>query len=231
MLNRIEVAIRPDLEDPVGKSLRSQIKEDLSITCESVRVVDVYTILAELSSEELEKVANELFTDSVIQISSINSHITFPDDYQFVVEVGFRPGVTDNVGKSAKEGIQDTLSRTLQPDEFVFKSTMYWLSGITKEECSRIARELLANELIQHWTVLSSKELYARKELNILPIPLVTEKTDTIVEIIPLNLTDKELLELSQKRLLALDLNEMKVIKEYYENPETKKHRKELISN
>ncbi len=228
MLNRIEVAIRPDLEDPVGKSLRSQIKEDLSITCESVRVVDVYTILAELSSEELEKVANELFTDSVIQISSINSHITFPDDYQFVVEVGFRPGVTDNVGKSAKEGIQDTLSRTLQPDEFVFKSTMYWLSGITKEECSRIARELLANELIQHWTVLSSKELYARKELNILPIPLVTEKTDTIVEIIPLNLTDKELLELSQKRLLALDLNEMKVIKEYYENPETKKHRKEL---
>jgi len=228
MLNRVEVAIRPDLEDPIGKSLCAQIKDDLSIPCKSVRVVDVYTILAELTPEELTKVANELFTDSVIQISSINQHIYFSPDYQFVAEVGFRPGVTDNVGKSAREGIQDTLSRDLKSGEFVFKSTMYWFSGLSKEECSRIAKELLANELIQLGVVFSIEELKSKDNISLLPIPLVTGKTEAVVETISLNLSDKELTELSQKRLLALDLKEMKTIKEYYENPITKKHRKDL---
>lgn len=228
MLNRIEVTIRPELEDPIGKSLSAQIKDDLSITCKSVRVVDVYTILAEITPEELEKVATELFSDSVIQIASINQHIKFPQEYQHVVEVGFRPGVTDNVGKSAREGIQDTLSRNLKPDEFVFKSTMYWFSGLSKENCSQVAQKLLANELIQHWKVLSYDELSNQKDISLLPIPLVTEKTETIVETISLNLSDSELLELSQKRLLALDLREMKAIKEYFENPITKKHRTAL---
>ncbi len=226
MLNRIEVTIRPELEDPIGKSLCIQIKNDLSIICESVRVVDVYTILAELSPEELDKIAKELFTDSVTQIYSINKHISFPSDYQHVVEVGFRPGVTDNVGKSAREGIQDTLSRTLKPEEFVFKSTMYWFSGVSKNDCSLIAKQLIANELIQHWMVLSLNELENKNDYSILPLPLVTEKTESTVETIPLNLSDSELLELSQKKLLALDLREMKAIKDHYEHPNTKQHRK-----
>lgn len=195
MLNRIEVTIHPELEDPIGKSLCSQIKDDLSINCSSIRVVDVFTILADLTPTELKKVADELFTDSVIQISSINQHIQFSQEYRYVVEVGFRPGVTDNVGKSAKEGIQDTLSRQLKPDEFVFKSTMYWFSGLSKDACSKIAQQLLANELIQHWTVLSSEELHNKQDFSILPIPLVTEKTETVVETIPLNLSDTELIE------------------------------------
>lgn len=228
MLNRIEVTIHPELEDPIGKSLCSQIKDDLSINCSSIRVVDVFTILADLTPTELKKVADELFTDSVIQISSINQHIQFSQEYRYVVEVGFRPGVTDNVGKSAKEGIQDTLSRQLKPDEFVFKSTMYWFSGLSKDACSKIAQQLLANELIQHWTVLSSEELHNKQDFSILPIPLVTEKTETVVETIPLNLSDTELIELSQKRLLALDLREMKAIKEYYESPNVRKHREIL---
>ncbi|MGC9053568.1 MAG: AIR synthase-related protein, partial [Candidatus Hydrogenedens sp.] len=228
MVNRIEVTIRPELEDPIGKSLCSQIKDDLSINCKSVRVVDVYTILAELNPDELEKIAEELFSDSVIQIASINQHIQFPPEYQYVVEVGFRPGVTDNVGKSAREGIQDTLSRNLKHNEFVFKSTMYWFAGLSKENCSHIAQQLLANELIQHWTLLSLDDLHCKKDISLLPIPLVSEMTESIVETIPLNLSDSELLELSQKRLLALDLREMRAIKAYYENSTTKKHRKEL---
>jgi len=226
MLNRIEVSVRPELTDPIGKSLCSQIKDDLAITCNSIRVVDVYTIMANLTEHELIKIANELFTDSVIQISSINKHILFSHEYQHVVEVGFRPGVTDNVGKSAREGIQDTISRDLKSDELVFKSTMYWFAGLSKDLCSKIARELLANELIQHWCVLSLNELLTKDDLFLLPPPIVKEKTESIVETISLDLDDKGLVELSQKRLLALDLREMKAIKDYYQNPETKNHRK-----
>ncbi len=225
MLNRIEVAIKPELQDPVGNSILKQINEDLGIRCKSVRVVDVYTILANLTDEELTKVARELFTDVVIQTYTINSHITFSDEYHFLIEVGFKPGVTDNVGKSAKEGIQDTISRPLGDDEVVFKSTIYWLAGVSKEECFRISQELLANELIQHWIVLSKEELISRKEINLLPLPIVKTKADILVESISLDLTDEELIKLSEERLLALDLNEMKAIKSYFENPETIKHR------
>ncbi|MCX8065682.1 MAG: phosphoribosylformylglycinamidine synthase subunit PurL [Candidatus Hydrogenedentes bacterium] len=225
MLNRIEVSVRPELQDPIGKNLSNQINEDLGIPCKSVRVVDVYTILAKLTEEELTKIARELFTDAVIQVYEINGHITFPEEYRFLIEVGFKPGVTDNVGKSAKEGIQDTLSRELGPEEMVFKSTLYWLAGISKAECEKISQELLANDLIQQWIVLSREELFNKKEVNLLPLPLVKTKIDTLIENISLDLSDEELLKLSEDRLLALDLNEMKAIKAYFESPETIRNR------
>lgn len=225
MLNRIEVSIKPELPDPLGKSLTNQINEDLGINCKSVRVVDVYTILAKLTEEELKRVAKELFTDAVIQVYEINNHILFSDEYTYLIEVGFKPGVTDNVGKSAKEGIQDTISRELAPDEIVFKSTLYWVAGVSRKECERIAQELLANELIQEWIVLERKELLNKEDIFLLPLPIVKSKVDILVENISLDLSDEELVKLSDARLLALDLSEMKAIKTYFEDPETVRYR------
>ncbi|MCP4644428.1 MAG: phosphoribosylformylglycinamidine synthase, partial [bacterium] len=218
MAHRIEVGMKRDLADPAGAGVRRQVAEDLGISLDNVRVLDVYAIDAALSADELEKVRAELFTDPVIQESVANGSIAL--DYDFAIEVGFRPGVTDNIGKSSTEGVADTLGRALEPGEAVYSSKLYAVKGdVTAEACERIARDGLANELIQRWAVKSAAEIEAAKGESLLGLPLVTETPVAPVEEIDLTIADDALVALSREKMLALELQEMKAIQEYYTDP------------
>lgn len=222
--HRIEVGMRKDLADPAGAAVRSQLAEDLDVHVDRIRVIDVYTIHAALSENELEKVRTELFTDPVIQESALNGSLV--DVCDFVIEVGFRPGVTDNVGKSSAEGIADTLRRSLGPAEAVYKSTLYAVSGdVSRATCERMARDLLANELIQRWVVKSYSELAELAGQSLLGLPIVTDRSSVEVATVNLDLSDEQLLALSRERMLALDLPELHAIQAYYADPEVRKAR------
>jgi len=216
--HRIEVGMRKDLPDPAGAGVRAQLAEDLDVAVERVRVIDVYTIHAGLSEDELDRVRTELFTDPVIQESALNASLA--DDYDYAIEVGFRPGVTDNVGKSSTEGIADTLGRALEPGEAVYKSTLYAITGdLTHKTCEHMAKDLLANELIQRWVVKSRSEMTALAGQSLLGLPIVTDRSSVEVETVSLDLEDAALLALSRDRMLALDLPELKAIQAYYAKP------------
>ena len=101
--------MKAGLPDPAGQAAKQQLAEDLGIRVDDVRVVDVYTVNVEMSGDELERIRAELFTDPIIHDSAANASLTTDCDY--VIEVGFRPGVTDNVGKSSTEAVADTLGR------------------------------------------------------------------------------------------------------------------------
>ena len=226
MPDRIEVATRQNIKDAAGESVRNRIAEDLHIHLSKVHVIDVYTLNADLNPEELERVRVELFTDPVTQTSTVNSSIA--SEYDYLLEVGFRPGVTDNVGRSALEGIQDTLGRQLKPGEAVYKSTQYALSGITHADAKRIAREALANELIEQWVLQSQEEMQSRNCPFLLELPIVqsgsrqTKSNNVLpdVQVIRLDLDDAALMQLSRDMVLALDLREMKAIQAYYNRPD-----------
>lgn len=217
MASRIEVAMQADRPDPAGAALRRRLEEDLDIRVEGIRVIDVYTIHAALSPEELDKVRVELFTDPIIQESALNRSLA--RDCDFVIEVGFLPGVTDNVGKSSVEGIQDTLGRRLKAGEAVFKSTQYAVRGATRETCERIAKRALANELIEQWVVKSTGELAAFEGGSLLGLPIVTQQSEAEVREINLDIPDEALAALSRDMMLALDLREMQTIQVYYRDP------------
>lgn len=221
--HRIEVAMKRDLPDPAGEALCARVQEDLEIRVESARVIDVYTLNAALSEEELERVRAELFTDPIIQDSAVDRSLAF--DYDCLVEVGFLPGVTDNVGRSALEGVQDTLGRNLAPGEGVYKSTAYALSGVDRETASRVASGLLANELIEQFVVKTEAEMKTLDGTPLLALPVVTQQSDATVGEIALDLSDAELVALSRDRMLALDLEEMRVIRDYYARPEMRASR------
>lgn len=226
MAHRIEVAMKPGQSDPAGADTVSRIHEDLGCDVDGVRVVNVYTIDAELSTDELEHVRKELFTDPVIQESAVDKSLA--PDCDFVIEVGFRPGVTDNVGKSAKEGIQDTIGRRLKDQDAVYTSTQYAIRGTDRETCDRIGRELLANGLIEHWELLAYDELKQKCGQSILGVPAVTDRSDPTVHEIDLPLDDNALLQLSRDMMLALDLREMKAIQVYYADEKLQTYRKEI---
>ncbi len=226
MPHRIEVGIKPGFRDARGESIRDQIAEDLAIKVEEIHVFDVYTIDAQLSRAELERIRTELFTDAVIEHSTIDAPL--PNDFDFAIEVGFLPGVTDNIGKSATEGIQDTLGRPLTDRERAYKSTLYTVRGVSHETSDQIARNLLANGLIERWSILSETKFAATKGEGVLGVPTVQDVSDATVAEIDLEVADDTLIALSRDNTLALELDEMKAIQGYYRDTKTRVKREAL---
>ncbi|HNR31339.1 MAG TPA: AIR synthase-related protein, partial [Candidatus Hydrogenedentes bacterium] len=227
MPSRIEVAMKPGLPDPAGASVRDRLAEDLGIHVDDVSVIDVYTVHAAVSPDELETVRRELFTDPIIQESAIDRSLA--RDYDYVIEVGFLPGVTDNIGKSSAEGIADVLGRPLAAGEAVFKSTLYVVrGGVDAATCARIARDLLANELIEQWVVKSAAEMRALDGKPLLALPIVTTTSDAAVREIDLEVPDEALRRLSRDMVLALELHEIQAIQAHYRDPAVRASRATL---
>lgn len=217
MPSRIEVSFKPDYRDPLGESVQRAIMEDLGLSVDQVRTIDVYTIDADLTPQEVERLRRELFTDSIIQESSATRRLA--RDFFWIIEVGFRPGVTDNVGKSALEGIEEVLGRYLAPEAAVYTSRQYLVTGrLTRDEIERVAGDLLANSLIQRWEICNIED-WAEGHDPDLGTPKVGRPESLCIESIPLNLTDAALVQLSDSRMLALSLEEMQAIQRYYEDP------------
>jgi phosphoribosylformylglycinamidine synthase len=223
---RLEVSVKPESRDALGESVQRGIVEDLGLSVERVRSIDVYTIDADLTPQEVERVRCELFTDPIIQESSAIQRLA--RDFSWVVEVGFRPGVTDNVGKTAREGIEEVLGRALAPEAAVYTSRQYLLTGrLTRDEVERIASDLLANSLIQRWEIRSIEDWAEGHDTN-LGVPRVRDTAQPRVEAIPLDLSDATLQQLSDSRMLALSLEEMRVIRNYYTHPMRSAERRAL---
>lgn len=217
-VHRIEVGMKRGMTDPAGEAVRARIADDLGVHVRDVRVIDVYTIHADLAPEELDLVRRELFTDPIIQESTVDAPLNSTCD--FLIEVGFRPGVTDNVGKSATEALADTLGRRLKPTEAVYKSTLYAITGgVNPKQCARIAKDLLANELIQRWVVVPASPSGKRDGKSLLGLPIVTERSSVEVQTVDLDIDDDSLAALSRDRMFALELAEMKAIQAYYREP------------
>jgi phosphoribosylformylglycinamidine synthase len=227
MPDRISVGMKEGLRDAAGEAVKAQLAEDLHIQVDDVRVIDVYTIDAALTRSELDYVTRDLFTDLIIQDSVINQRLAFEFDY--IIEVGFRPGVTDNVGKSAAEGVADSIGRKLAEGEGVYKSTQYVLRGkIDRGTCGRIARDLLANDLIQRWGIWSFDEVSWLDDVPGLDLPIVTDRSEVTVHEIDLEVDDDTLQQLSRDMMLALDLREMQAIQAYYRTREVREERARL---
>ncbi|VVB54847.1 Phosphoribosylformylglycinamidine synthase subunit PurL [uncultured archaeon] len=222
MTSRIEVGFKKGIKDALGDSTRKRIVEDLHIDVESVRTLDVYTIDADISNEQVKILGEELFADPVIQEYS---HKPLAKDFFWLIEVGFKPGVTDNVGATAKKASEDILKTTING---VYFSRQYLINGkITKEDAEKIAGGLLANTLIERWVIINSIDWDKQKGVH-LPLPVVKGKHKPTVMEIDLNTSDKKLKELSTQRLLALNNGEMIALKEYFNTQETRTQRKDI---
>ncbi len=141
-------------------------------------------------------------------------------NWDWLVEVGFRPGVTDNVGRTAREAISAISNIKFKDNEAVYTSKQYLITGnLEKTQVETIAGGLLANELIQYYRIVQFKKFNKNKGLSVY-VPKVEIETEPKVKKINLDIGDDRLLKLSRERTLALSLEEMKIIRDYFENSE-----------
>jgi len=212
MALRIEVGLKKNLTDPRGNSLVKKVKQFFNIHIDEVRTSDIYTIDANLDPEQISDFINKTLCDPIINYVKINPQ--FDPYFDFYCEIGFLPGVTDNVGKTAKSALETFLGYRLNDNENVYTSTLYAFKGnITKKDIEFIASELLYNPLIQQHFI------YKKSDIPIVYIPKVIIRQQIKVETFDLkNYTDEELLKISRDRLLALNLEEMKRIRDFFQD-------------
>jgi len=226
MAFRIEIGLKPHLRDARGEKIKRRIIDDLKIPVDSVRTVDVYTIDASLSDEEIEKVATGPFLDPIIQVYSLGKPIG--QDFDWAIEVGYKPGVTDNVGRTAREAVELLLQRKFKPGEGIYTSVLYFIQGnLARQQAESIATGLLANTLIQRFEIRDRKAWDPAVGMGVF-VPKVTGKTGVRVEEIDLKVSDEELMKISSGRVLALSLKEMKALQSYARDPRRLAERKEV---
>jgi phosphoribosylformylglycinamidine synthase len=242
MAYRVEIALKNSVRDARGERVKREIEHFLHLSVAEVRTIDVYTVDAALSWEELDQAAAGPLCDPVIQDRSIDRPIALTRpaatlsqgerglSFGWAVEVGFRPGVTDNVGRTAREAIEYLTARQFQPGEAVYTAVQYLFSGdLTRTDVERIATGLLCNTLIQRFTILSAAE-FAEQGGFAATIPKVVGETvgangRSPVQEINLEVSDEELLRISKEGVLALTLEEMLIIQAHYRKPEVRAER------
>ncbi|MFA4945260.1 MAG: AIR synthase-related protein [Lentisphaeria bacterium] len=211
---RLEISVRPGETDPRGQHVGAQARDFLHLPVAAVETRDVYSLYLDATPAQAQEIL-DAFTNPVIQAGKVGA--TVPDaSWDWLVIVGFKPGVTDNVARSARSAIADILGRPPRDDEEVYSAVEYLVKGdqLTAADLKRLASGLLANDLIQTSTVLSRAEAAAQG----IPAnrPVVLDPTPPRVTSFNLEVADAELERISRDGVLALSLEEMKAIQRHF---------------
>jgi phosphoribosylformylglycinamidine synthase len=213
MAHRIEIGFKKGIREALGEKIKRRIIENLHIAVENVRTIDVYTIDGRLPAKDLKKAAAGPLSDPIIQQYAVDRPLA--DRFDWLIEVGFRPGVTDNVGKTAREAVALLLGLSPADAPQVYTSRQYLLSGtLGAQDPQKIASSLLANELIERYDIVNGKMWDHRSGIPAY-VPRVAGIDAPVVGEIDLDVSDRRLLKISQEGVLALNLDEMRILRDY----------------
>ena len=228
MADRIEVGFKKGIRDALGEKIKRRISNNFPLPVEKVSTIEVYTIEGVLTKVELKQAAAGPLSDPVIQNFAVNKPLA--GDFDWLIEVGFRPGVTDNVGKTAREAIELLLRDSNNPRKIsVYTSRQYLLRGkISRMDAARIASGLLANDLIERHQIVAPDNFNFTSGLPAYVPHVLGEDKPTVEEINLARFNDSQLLNISREKLLALNLEEMKAMQKYFQQPNIISERKKI---
>lgn len=217
---RIEISPRSNDHAASKKALFNFRK--LNPNVEAVKVVRVLTVDKEIKKTDL-KTAAGFVLNPVIEKANLKP--VEVGDFDWVLEIGFLPGVTDNVGTTAVEVIEDALKCEFTEDENVYSSQLYFIQGELTEENVQLIAENIANPLIERIHI-KDKIQYCSDEGMDVVVPKVNLIKGAAVTEVDLNVKDRQLEEIGKKGIqdsdgsfrgpLALTLQEMQTIKDYF---------------
>ncbi len=223
-MNIFRIEISNTVKDSRGKSFLKKIQK-AGFDVEEVKTSAVYTISRDFTDDEQQAIG-EILTNPVYESFSIGEP-DFSRDFDWAIEVGFLPGVTDNVGRTVVESIEDLFKIKFQkPAENVFSSTLMYVKGenLSEEDAKKIGR-LFANPLIQRISVKSREKFFADGGMDAVAPQVKLDAPNPPLEI-NLEIPDEELEILGKKGIqnpdgtyrgpLALSLLYLKTIRNYF---------------
>ena len=118
MIYRIEIGLKQGVPDARGRGVIGRAKSALGMKIKSCQTRDVYKVDADIKRSEA-KAVQLGFADAVIARSALG-RLKAPGNFDWMLEIGFKPGVTDNVGRTARGAMADILGRELAWEEQVY---------------------------------------------------------------------------------------------------------------
>ncbi len=219
MLYRIEIGPRPDLDDIQGKATAKSLHSALGIEVGAVWQLKIFTVDG-LDESEVRRLVDEgIWHDPILQVASLKQLPLRTPEPDWFVEVGFRPGVTDNEARTARDTAAIVLGRSRE-DIRVYTAVQYQFVSSAKKLAEKDVRglteDLLCNGLIQRYRIKSRAEW--DKEPGFAPqAAKVTGEANSTVETVALSgMDDATLMAKSRENTWALNLTEMKAIRSYF---------------
>ncbi len=232
LLQRIEVGLHPHIEDTIGKKTAHHIAKALHIPLGAVRQMKVFTAdgLTEAQGQKL--IEEGVWHDPVMQKASTSPLPMDPFTADFTLEVGFRPGVTDNEARTAR----DTAAMVLRiPRESfsVYTAIQYrFLSSdqasLTLETVEKIAKDLLCNELIQRYRIKSKDQWQSQAGFEAQAAQVTGTASDEVTTFALSTMDDAAMMQVSRENTLALNIEEMQTIRAYFQDEKVNALRKTL---
>ena len=186
-----------------------------------VHIADSYLIDAALTPGEL-TLARRALTNSRVEASYMGRWL--PAKFHWGIEIGFLSGVTDNVGATAKETIEDATKKKFKDGEQVYSAQVFFIEGnLSRTHIEKITASL-HNSLIQSAKIFGTD---LRKEARAIPsVPRVSLSGSSRVLSVNLEVSDGELIEIGGEGIanehgihrgpLALNFDSMVSIRNHF---------------
>lgn len=154
-MKRIEIALKDGLFDAQGQIDAQTISDSLGLEVE-VEYRKVFTEDLGISDEEAEKFGKAL-CHPVTHTAEINA--VHENDFDHIIEVGYKPGVMDPEGRSAKDLAQTVLGKEFPFERKIAVQHQRRIKGsLTDIQLKKIAG-LFSNDTVQNFRVWKKEEL------------------------------------------------------------------------
>ncbi len=218
---RIETALKPEFPDFRGEGICRKLKKKLECVSLQVRTADAYVLKGQFDRRIAGK-ALSCLSDPVSQTAVIDAPAI--SDFDWVIERTFLPGVTDNAAQTAAETLKDALREYYPEDLSIFTVLVIYIHGKARKTSLEGSLAGLGNPLVHRFFISSRKEW---KPHGIL-LPEVKLDTDVQNEVVSLELSDGELIELNRAMHWSLDVRELHAVRDYFCDTRTREARHEI---
>ena len=217
----IQLTLKPGQHDGDGQRVAEAAARHLGLATGRVRSAALYTVRYPLSETQLNDFATRCLADPVLHDVRLNE-LTAAEGFATYILVARRPGVTDDEGTSAQNALADILNEPLDVHtQHIFSKRLYLLENdLPETDLRRIAEELLGNKLI-NWLEVG-RVVDGIRDYT----PRPGGGAEAITEVISLTgRSDAELVQLSKENIYALNLEEMRAVRDYFAATETQAER------
>ncbi len=252
MFARIEVAMRPEFADPAADGMLRKLElahPEIRRKVRWARWIEVAWLELPCGREEVIPALSEVFWDRVLLwmftgnilpsaagknggiLDLMEASPHRPGKF-WAIERRYRPGVTDNVGRTMLEAFEIVLKRPIA-EARAASGSLILLEGpeLGDADLGVFARDVLCNELIETFTLVPEAELTQsdrfHQERIRRDLPKVSLRASEKLETLKLEgLDDSKLEELSRSRLWALSAAELRAIRAHFTDVQERERRR-----
>lgn len=227
---QFQLFLKDNLKDVIGDTITQNSFDYFEINTGKIKTGKLFTIdetyfdSINFTEEQIKNFVQKNLSDSFLyDVISVNEKINFTVNYQSYIHISKLPGVTDDEGRFASQAFIDFFNLSSQNFlQHISASEIYLIEkSLLRPDLKNIGENLLGNVLINYieYGRYSSSMDYYYPSLD-----LISNET---VNTINLNIFNDDLIDLSKKMLWSLDVDEMKVIKNYFLDPVVNQIRKD----